>query len=386
MVGSLQRLLSLGSAQLCDVQVYWLARGYEREWGDVGVFLKGRPLDFAVSAEGVVSRVDARFGDGIHMAHPPPALHAHPYCLSPNSQTAFRDGLLHSSQQLSKVMVAPAATSPPCWPQASDPVFPLSPPPLQPELQRRGEDKGKVAVLNHSLTSFLDSMCALHGGRAVEDIVTGWLEARNERTFASLARPEVDEVVLPAPMLQPLPLPPPLPAPIPADIPVVPTHFPAQMYNAPQVLEYTPHQEYRGVVELLRGDGRVLATASSVQEGSTAELVTCTPQVFATHNEEHSHFTVELCGVVCCPTHYTLAFGVSQSARSHPTTCFSEKPRSWSLEASADGITYVLLSEHIDDDAFGPPDRPHNVVVSFKIQEPSGSYVFFSGMGCFFFA
>ncbi|KAJ9443857.1 BTB/POZ domain-containing protein [Diplonema papillatum] len=152
-------------------------------------------------------------------------------------------------------------------------------------------------------------------------------------------------------------------------------------------LAYTPHQEYRGVIDYLSKQPfgpssqppkdrinpvythSVQVSVSSLAAGAPRDIVACAPKLFSTDDGAAGQwFSVRLLHCRVVPTHYTLAYSVPPDVRAGEQPC--RKPRTWSLEASADGVDYRSLCTHADDDAFGPGDRPHDVVVSFKLHNP----------------
>eukprot|EP01063_Lacrimia_lanifica_P006629 TRINITY_DN14141_c0_g1_i1.p1 TRINITY_DN14141_c0_g1~~TRINITY_DN14141_c0_g1_i1.p1 ORF type:complete len:1074 (+),score=109.92 TRINITY_DN14141_c0_g1_i1:72-3293(+) len=161
------------------------------------------------------------------------------------------------------------------------------------------------------------------------------------------------------------------------------------------MLPYTPHHEYSGALSYLRktagrravsGTGTVqllkdigvTAGASSERRGMVADDVLClAPRLFSTEDESNSWVEIVLSCARVIPTHYTLAYTPPPHARAHPEHFHCEKPVSWRLEASVDGVAYDILSEHTGDDAFGPPNEPHDVVASFKIDDAQKYYCHF---------
>ena len=159
--------------------------------------------------------------------------------------------------------------------------------------------------------------------------------------------------------------------------------------TSPNYIEYRAHEEYKGIISWLGTDsmtgkfsnpslsGKVSVMSSGFESGCAADIVDCAPRVCCTADELNSWIKITLNNCTVIPTYYTLAYAVPDELRGVPDSNYSvKKLLTWDLIASTDGVSYQTISRHIQDDAFGPSDHTHDVVVSFKItlSEPSQQY------------
>ena len=458
-VDGLLRVISTGGGRvhLDDLTHYWRARGHDATCGPCAIFVRAHPDQFSCGADGVVQHAAT--------ARLPLPL---PRVLSPHAAAvasggagagggslhAVREELVQTSRQLCRVRVAPAATSPPHWPDgAPAAVSPRSPPTLPPfpvvaaapvaaaappallaaeagadggenrwrqqhqqrQQQQQDEEAGAAvgdAAVADAVADALAPLLALHAQPAVEEAVAAWLRLQR----ACCLRPVLSPPPPPPPSVLPdaaavataadrcaIPSPPETQLTVPglADAAAAAPPLPAAFLPPPVLageaagaadaatsvcLSYIPHKEWCGVVRWLRdrpaGGGRALrcprvsAAASSVGAGEAADVVACEPRPFSTADEAAGRacVVVALGGVAVVPSYYTLAFSAPDGVKTAAGVARAPKPRCWLLEGSLDGVTFVPLSEHANDDAFGPADRTFDVVASFRIHDAGNVY------------
>eukprot|EP00754_Rhynchopus_humris_P050539 Rhum_TRINITY_DN9007_c0_g2::Rhum_TRINITY_DN9007_c0_g2_i1::g.31074::m.31074 len=230
-VDGLLRVVTTGGGRvhLDDLTHYWRARGHDAAWGPCAAFVHARPDQFSCGADGVVQHAaTARLPLPL-----PRVLSPHAAAVASgagaggvegSSLHAVREELVQTSRQLCRVRVAPAATSPPHWPDGAAPpvvISPRSPPPppllpvvaaapvaaaapalpaaedtkaaedggnggdkrwrqqqqRQPRQEREEEEDaaGGDATVADAVTDALAPLLALHPQSAVEEAVAAWL-------------------------------------------------------------------------------------------------------------------------------------------------------------------------------------------------------------------